>query len=97
MPSTKASTQPCVIAATLLAADSLQHSQRLLDGPIAVTPRTADEVGAELAATLTTRPYPADEEDSFRISIAGTQEKTAFTWHAGQWCRPHGATPTTPI
>jgi serine/threonine-protein kinase HipA len=64
---------------------------------IDVTPLTTDEVGAELAATLTTRPYSADEEDSFRISIAGAQEKTAFTWHAGQWCRPHGATPTTHI
>jgi serine/threonine-protein kinase HipA len=37
------------------------------------------------------------EEDDFRISIAGAQEKTAFTWHRGRWCKPHGATPTTHI
>jgi len=37
-----------------------------------------------------------DEED-FRISIAGAQEKTAFIWHDGRWCRPLGATPTTHI
>jgi serine/threonine-protein kinase HipA len=39
---------------------------------------------------------PADD-DAFRISIAGAQEKTAFTLHQGRWCRPHGATPTTHI
>lgn len=39
----------------------------------------------------------AVEEGEFRISIAGAQEKTALTWHAGQWCRPCGATPTTHI
>lgn len=38
----------------------------------------------------------ADEED-FRISIAGAQEKTAFLWSDGQWMRPTGATPTTHI
>lgn len=37
-----------------------------------------------------------DDED-FRISIAGAQEKTAFIWHQGQWCRPQGSTPTTHI
>lgn len=37
------------------------------------------------------------DEDSFRISIAGAQEKTAFLWHEGHWCRPLGATPTTHI
>ncbi|WP_432262280.1 type II toxin-antitoxin system HipA family toxin [Cupriavidus sp. TMH.W2] len=39
---------------------------------------------------------PGDDED-FRISIAGAQEKTAFLLNEGQWCRPHGATPTTHI
>ncbi len=38
----------------------------------------------------------ADEED-FRISIAGAQEKTALTWHKGRWCKPHASTPTTHI
>ncbi len=37
------------------------------------------------------------DEESFRISLAGAQEKTALIWHQGQWCRPHGATPTTHI
>ncbi len=40
---------------------------------------------------------PLQDDDLFRISIAGAQEKTAFTRHRGRWCRPHGATPTTHI
>lgn len=39
----------------------------------------------------------SDDDDDFRISIAGAQEKTALTWHRKRWCRPHGATPTTHI
>lgn len=39
----------------------------------------------------------ASDDGDFRISIAGAQEKTALTWHQGQWCRPLGATPTTHI
>ena len=39
----------------------------------------------------------APDDGDFRISIAGAQEKTALTWHQGQWCRPLGATPTTHI
>ena len=38
-----------------------------------------------------------EDDDSFRLSIAGAQEKTAFLWHKEQWCVPHGATPTTHI
>lgn len=38
-----------------------------------------------------------DDDDSFRISIAGAQEKTALLFWKGRWCRPHGATPTTHI
>lgn len=38
-----------------------------------------------------------DEEEAFRLSIAGAQEKTALLQVNGQWCRPLGATPTTHI
>jgi serine/threonine-protein kinase HipA len=37
-----------------------------------------------------------DDED-FRISIAGAQEKTALVRFGDAWHRPHGATPTTHI
>ncbi|RUO31089.1 type II toxin-antitoxin system HipA family toxin [Aliidiomarina soli] len=36
-------------------------------------------------------------DDDFRISLAGAQEKTALTLWDGDWCKPHGATPTTHI
>ncbi|HTI70960.1 MAG TPA: HipA domain-containing protein, partial [Candidatus Limnocylindria bacterium] len=38
-----------------------------------------------------------NDEDSFRISLAGAQEKTALLWHRNSWHRPTGATPTTHI
>lgn len=38
-----------------------------------------------------------DDTKPFRISIAGTQEKTALLWHKNAWHRPTGATPTTHI
>ncbi|MDH5256149.1 MAG: type II toxin-antitoxin system HipA family toxin [Gammaproteobacteria bacterium] len=51
-----------------------------------------------LIERATTSPAGAwGEDDDFRISIAGAQEKTAFTWHGGRWCRPLGSTPTTHI
>lgn len=37
------------------------------------------------------------QDDDFRISIAGAQEKTALLNVDGQWCLPRGATPTTHI
>ncbi len=38
-----------------------------------------------------------DEEQDFRLSIAGAQEKTALLWHNNAWHRPIGTTPTTHI
>ncbi len=37
------------------------------------------------------------EDDDFRISIAGAQEKTALLLRDGRWCLPRGGTPTTHI
>lgn len=37
------------------------------------------------------------EDEDFRISIAGAQEKTAFLYHDNQWCEPLQETPTTHI
>ncbi|MBI2724813.1 MAG: type II toxin-antitoxin system HipA family toxin [Polaromonas sp.] len=59
-----------------------------------------DEVGVEQAinnAVTAGRVLGFQDEDDFRISIAGAQEKTALLWHNGQWCRPLNATPTTHI
>jgi serine/threonine-protein kinase HipA len=38
-----------------------------------------------------------DEQDDFRISIAGAQEKTALLKVGKKWCRPRNTTPTTHI
>jgi serine/threonine-protein kinase HipA len=37
------------------------------------------------------------EDEEFRISIAGAQEKTALLYWKDHWCIPHGSTPTTHI
>lgn len=59
-----------------------------------------DEAGVEraIAATLSDgRILGQANDEEFRISIAGAQEKTALLRHKGRWCRPLGATPTTHI
>ena len=63
-----------------------------------VLPLNDDEVEQKLLQAVTPMGFAGQEDDdAFRISIAGAQEKTAFTWHQGSWCRPLGATPTTHI
>ncbi len=59
-------------------------------------PLSGDQVAEHLSGTLTAPAFTQDD-DSFRISIAGAQEKTALLWHRENWCRPLGATPTTHI
>ncbi len=44
-----------------------------------------------------TTPLGMNNEEDFRISIAGAQEKTAFLNIDGKWQEPHGLTPTTHI
>lgn len=59
-----------------------------------------DEAGVEraIAATLSDgRILGHEEENEFRISIAGAQEKTALLRYKDEWCRPLGTTPTTHI
>lgn len=51
---------------------------------------------ATILRNLATAPLGI-EEDDFRISLAGAQEKTALLWKEGAWIRPFGMTPTTHI
>lgn len=55
------------------------------------------DVAALLASATSDAPLGQDDEDDFRISIAGAQEKTALLRMGAKWYRPHGATPTTHI
>ncbi|MFW8595868.1 type II toxin-antitoxin system HipA family toxin [Cribrihabitans neustonicus] len=59
-------------------------------------PVTEAQIAAMLR-NLESAPLGLEEEDDFRISIAGAQEKTALLRHEGQWIRPSGMTPTTHI
>lgn len=59
-----------------------------------------DETGvANVLRNTTATRYPGagPDDDAFRLSIAGAQEKTALLRHRGRWCIPHGATPSTHI
>lgn len=59
------------------------------------------QVGADYIARkiggLAATPLGVDEDEEFRISIAGTQEKTAFLFWRRKWHVPHGTTATTHI
>lgn len=68
-------------------------------GPINVTPITDADLAHLLRAAVTPpgRLGAEDDEEDFRISIAGAQEKTALLHYQGRWCKPHGSAPTTHI
>jgi serine/threonine-protein kinase HipA len=65
-----------------------------------ITGEKLNEAGVEhaISTALSASPLARQaEEDDFRISIAGAQEKTALLFHRGHWWLPHGLTPTTHI
>jgi serine/threonine-protein kinase HipA len=56
------------------------------------------EVEQAISAALSDgRVFGQSDNDDFRISLAGAQEKTALLRYKDRWCRPVGATPTTHI
>ncbi|MGB3275219.1 MAG: type II toxin-antitoxin system HipA family toxin [Castellaniella sp.] len=63
---------------------------------IQASPLSDAEIAQLLRDTLTPAAVGADDE-GFRISIAGAQEKTALLRFDGRWCRPHETTPTSHI
>ena len=84
----------CVGAVQLLGVDEEPTGVEQIDG----TPLSDSEIETLLNQTAGSGTFgPQDDEDDFRISLAGAQEKTALLWHEGQWMKPHGATPTTHI
>ncbi|KML55808.1 toxin HipA [Burkholderia cepacia] len=82
----------CVGAVQLLAEDDAPTGLDRIDG----TPLSDEDVARVLdqASGVATG---AEDDDDFRLSLAGAQEKTALLFHDGRWMRPHGATPTTHI
>jgi serine/threonine-protein kinase HipA len=65
-------------------------------GDIAGKPVSDDEV-ADIIKNLAAAPLGMGEDEDFRISIAGAQEKTALLRKDGQWFKPTGTTATTHI
>ena len=66
--------------------------------PLQAEPLSEAQVAEVLRGTTTPHTLGlAANDDDFRISIAGAQEKTALLHHGGQWCLPRGSTPTTHI
>jgi serine/threonine-protein kinase HipA len=57
----------------------------------------SDEEVSELIRNLADAPLGVGEDEDFRISIAGAQEKTALLRRDGQWFKPTGTTATTHI
>ena len=60
-------------------------------------PLSEDAVEQTLRDVTLATPLGRTEQDDFRISLAGAQEKTAFLHMGGAWFRPRHATPTTHI
>lgn len=84
----------CVGAIQLLAPGEQPQGVHTIDAK----PLTDAEIEKALIQTVSPPSFAEHlAEDDFRISIAGAQEKTAFLWHKGRWCRPSGSTPTTHI
>ena len=65
-------------------------------GVIDAVPVSGRQIGVILD-NLATAPLGITEDESFRISIAGAQEKTALLRWNGRWCKPRGTTATTHI
>lgn len=60
--------------------------------------RMVDESAvADILRHLAEAPLGLGDDDDFRISIAGAQEKTGLLFHQGRWHVPHGTTATTHI
>lgn len=65
-------------------------------GEINGAPISKGEIST-LLANLATAPLGMGEDEEFRISVAGAQEKTALLYWNRRWLKPHGTTATTHI
>jgi serine/threonine-protein kinase HipA len=65
-------------------------------GKVEGDPVGTSEIG-DIIRNLASAPLGLGEEDDFRISIAGAQDKTALLRRRGKWYKPIGTTATTDI
>ncbi len=80
------------VGALQLSPDEAPPNIKTING----TPVSDNDIARRLKSYIQT-PLGMHENEDFRISIAGAQEKTAFLWHNNKWKVPLGATPTTHI
>lgn len=68
-------------------------------GPVGAVKGRAvgNEEIARILGDLSRTPLGVDEDEEFRISLAGAQEKTALLYWKKKWHVPHGTTATTHI
>lgn len=85
----------CVGAVQLLPEDDIPTGFDRIEGTV-LDDEAVEQYLSRVVAPAALGMQDADEDD-FRLSLAGAQEKTALLRHKGQWLRPHGATPTTHI
>lgn len=83
----------CVGAVQLLPEDQAPEGWNRLQA----RPLQEADVAALLHGMLSPVPEQALDEDDWRISLAGAQEKTALLHMDGRWWLPQAATPTTHI
>jgi serine/threonine-protein kinase HipA len=83
----------CVGAVQLLPPDQMPEGWNR----ISAEALTNAGVEAVLRNITVAEPLGAEEQNQFRISLAGAQEKTALLRMSGRWFHPKGATPTTHI
>ncbi|MEO8016212.1 MAG: type II toxin-antitoxin system HipA family toxin [Pseudomonadota bacterium] len=81
----------CVGAVQLLSPDEIPAPVNRIEA------HALNDAAVERELGIATSASAIADDDDFRISIAGAQEKTAFLKHNGRWCRPVGSTPTTHI
>src|SRR5262249_378496 len=72
------------------------------ESPVSVKRIAAERLKPDAVAKLLTQSLGSifahtDPDDTFRISLAGAQEKIALLFHDGAWQKPLHATPTTHI
>lgn len=83
----------CVGALTFLPLGEELHFEKKLQ----YAPISESEIANKIQGLKTVTPLGMGEEDDFRLSIAGAQEKMALLKIKGKWFVPHGVTATTHI
>lgn len=83
----------CVGAIQLIPEDDLPSPSSRIEG----RPIDEHEISSILKGLTSTGAGWRTNDEEFRISLAGAQEKTALLRHEGRWLVPHGSTPSTHI